>query len=97
MHALPGFDEYLLGYQDRSDALPAEHANRIVPGGNGIFYPVIVARGQVVGTWRRTIGKAGVSVTAEPFDRLTARDAAGFSRAINAFAHFVGLPAADAA
>ena len=97
VHALPGFDEYLLGYQDRSDALPAEHANRIVPGGNGIFLPVILARGQVVGTWRRAVGKAGVSVTAEPFDRIAARDAAGFSRAVNAFANFVGLPAADAA
>jgi hypothetical protein len=97
VHALPGFDEYLLGYQDRSDALPAEHANRIVPGGNGIFLPVIVARGRIVGTWRRAVGKSAVSVTADPFERLSARDAAGLERAIKTYADFVGLPAADAA
>ena len=50
---LPGFDEYLLGYQDRSAALPAEHGQRIVPGGNGVFRSTVVVDGQVVGTWRR--------------------------------------------
>jgi hypothetical protein len=51
--ALPGFDEYLLGYQDRSAVLDARHAGRIVPGGNGVFQPTVVLDGRVVGTWRR--------------------------------------------
>ena len=50
---LPGFDEYLLGYQDRSLALETEHAWRIVPGNNGIFFPMIVSKGEVIGSWRR--------------------------------------------
>ena len=33
---LPGFDEYLLGYRDRTDVLASEHAGRIVPGGNSL-------------------------------------------------------------
>ncbi|MGH3775339.1 MAG: DNA glycosylase AlkZ-like family protein [Pseudonocardiaceae bacterium] len=36
---LPGFDEYMLGYQDRGAALPAEFAQRVVPGNNGMFQP----------------------------------------------------------
>jgi hypothetical protein len=64
---LPGFDEYMLGYADRSAALPTEHADRIVPGGNGVFQPTVVSAGQVVGTWRAA-GKAGRrEVAAIPF------------------------------
>jgi hypothetical protein len=64
---LPGFDEYVLGYADRTAVLPAEHFERIVPGGNGIFRPTIVHRGQVVGTWRWTGRGAKRAVEAEPF------------------------------
>ena len=49
--ALPGFDEFLLGYADRSLVLPPEHADKIVPGGNGMFKKTIVAGGRVIGTW----------------------------------------------
>ena len=41
---LPGFDKFVLGYQDRRAALPAEFADRIVPGGNGMFRPTVVSR-----------------------------------------------------
>ena len=51
---LPGFDEYLLAYQDRSLALEDENFQRIVPGNNGMFMPMIVSNGRVVGTWRRS-------------------------------------------
>ncbi|AOT02145.1 winged helix DNA-binding domain-containing protein [Arthrobacter sp. U41] len=66
--ALPGFDEFLLGYTDRSLVLPPEHANRIVPGGNGVFRRTIVAGGQVVGTWEVSRTGGTVAVVPEPFD-----------------------------
>ena len=34
---LPGFDEFLLGYTDRSHVLDPEQADKVVPGGNGVF------------------------------------------------------------
>ena len=34
---LPGFDEFILGYQDRRAVLSTQFADRIVPGGNGVF------------------------------------------------------------
>jgi hypothetical protein len=67
--ALPGFDEFLLGYTDRSLVLPPEHADKIVPGGNGVFRKTIVAGGQVIGTWEARNGKAA-SVVPEPFDEV---------------------------
>ena len=92
--ALPGFDEYLLGYQDRSAALPPQHAPRVVPGGNGVFLPTIVAGGEVVGLWRRTERAGRIDVTAEPFDALTARARAGFERAMRRYGRFAGVPVA---
>jgi hypothetical protein len=50
---LPGFDEYLLGYQTRTAVLAPEFAANIVPGGNGVFLPTIISDGGVVGTWKR--------------------------------------------
>lgn len=52
--ALPPFDELILGYEDRECTLPAEHADKIVPGGNGIFLSTIVENGIATGTWTRT-------------------------------------------
>ena len=64
---LPGFDEYLLGYKDRSAVLPKEHVDGVVPGQNGMFLPMVVVDGQVVGTWRRQVKKTTVEVTFNPF------------------------------
>ncbi len=75
---LPGFDEYLLGYTDRSPVLAPEYAQLICPGGNGVFRPTVVARGQVVGTWRRT-GRER-TVEASPFTSFTTRTDAAIRR-----------------
>ena len=64
---LPGFDEYLLGYQDRSVVLAPEFAQHIVPGGNGVFQPTVIEKGTVVGTWKRARTGANSSIVAKPF------------------------------
>ena len=49
-HLLPGFDEYLLGYTDRSQIL-ANIPKAEVIHSNGIFRPTVLMSGQIVGTW----------------------------------------------
>ncbi|MGY1661540.1 winged helix DNA-binding domain-containing protein [Geodermatophilus sp. SYSU D00705] len=73
---LPGFDEFVLGYADRSCAVPPEFAERIVPGGNGVFRPTVVGGGRVVGTWRWTGTGTRRRLVAEPFTTFPA-DVAG--------------------
>ena len=90
VHALPGFDEFLLGYQDRSASLAAEYAQAIVPGNNGMFLPTIVADGRVIGTWRRKRAGAGWAVTPVPFGAYSGRTAAGFRAAASAYGQFLG-------
>ncbi|WP_159706884.1 winged helix DNA-binding domain-containing protein [Arthrobacter sp. 18067] len=65
--ALPGFDEFLLGYQDRSLVLAPEFAELVVPGKNGVFKRIMVSGGEVVGTWARPVTGKTVSVVPEPF------------------------------
>ena len=90
---LPGFDEYLLGYKDRRAVLADEHAPRIVPGNNGVFQPMIVVAGQVVGTWKRAIKKRGVELTLTPFAPLGEAEAS-VSAAATGYSAFLGLPLA---
>ena len=91
VHLLPGFDEYILGYKDRRDVMTVEHAQRIVPGGNGVFLPMIVVDGQVVGTWKRTVKKSGVQVLLEPFLEIDALEER-VQNAVMRYCAFHGLP-----
>lgn len=89
VHLLPGFDELVLGYADRSMTLPAVHADRVVPGGNGVFRPTVVDDGVVVGTWRAAGAGSRRRLEAEPFTAWTARVAAVLPE------RFAALPAED--
>ena len=56
LHLLPSYDEYLLGYKDRTDVLPKEHYPKAFTN-NGLFYPVILHEGQVIGNWSKSAKK----------------------------------------
>ncbi|HEU4808798.1 MAG TPA: winged helix DNA-binding domain-containing protein [Homoserinimonas sp.] len=88
---LPGFDEYLLGYTDRSVALTEEHAPLVFPGKNGMFLPTIVVDGAVAGVWKRTSTSKKVTFDLQPFTPLTAREASSVHAAAEEYAKFVGL------
>jgi hypothetical protein len=88
---LPAFDEYLLGYKDRSAVLAAEHATRVVPGGNGMFLPMMVQNGRVVGTWKRKLKKRSVNIEYAPFGKLKKSDTAAFDAAAQRYGEFLGM------
>jgi hypothetical protein len=91
VHLLPAFDEYLLGYRDRTAVLAQEDASKLVPGGNGVFRPTIVVGGRVVGTWKRKLKKNAIDLMLDPFTSPGDWE----NRAIEAagsYSDFVGLP-----
>jgi hypothetical protein len=91
-HLLPGFDELMLGYKDRSASLRAEHAARVCPGGNGMFSNTLVVDGRVVGTWKRTTRASHVRVEATSFAPLSMREREHFEAPAARLAHFLGVP-----
>ncbi|MFG3558288.1 winged helix DNA-binding domain-containing protein [Micromonospora sp. NPDC047557] len=91
--ALPGFDEYLLGYRDRTLMLDPAHQAAVVPGNNGIFQATVVRAGRVVGVWKRTLGRAAVTVAIRPLTTLDVGERARVEQALGRYADFLGLPA----
>lgn len=86
---LPGFDEYVLGYKDRSAPMTSDEELRVVPGKNGMFLGTVVVGGLVVGTWnRKTAGKRTV-VTVAPFRTLSASRRREVERAATAYGRFL--------
>jgi hypothetical protein len=88
--ALPGFDEYLLGYRDRGFAIEPEDVTRVVPGKNGIFLPILVRRGRVIGTWRRDWQPRSIIVEPRPFAPLSSAAAHSAHRSLREYAGFLG-------
>lgn len=91
LHLLPAFDEYLVGYQDRSAVLDGQYTRRTNNGG-GILNPVILYDGHVVGTWKRTLKKDAVVVTPDWFTPPTPAQISAFETAATRYNTFLGLP-----
>lgn len=88
---LPGFDEYYLGYKDRSAIIQAEHDAHIAPYRNGVFQPIMVADGEVVGIWKREIKRSGLEITLTPFSPMNDWEER-FKGAAQQYSDFLGLP-----
>ncbi len=67
LRLLPGFDELILGYKDRSQTLAPVHEKAVVPGGNGMFKNTVITDTRARGTWKRSPRKTGPKVLIEPF------------------------------
>jgi hypothetical protein len=89
---LPGFDEYVLGYQNRTAQLAVDWGTRIVPGGNGMFLSTVVVDGEIVGTWKRTPAANHISVELVPFSPLTVRSRKAAHTTLQRYAGFVSKP-----
>lgn len=70
---LPGFDEMIFGYRDRSFTLPDDRAPEVFAHRNGVAYGTVLLAGRVVATWRRPGKHSGRSVEIVPLQTLTAR------------------------
>lgn len=77
---VPAFDEWILGYADRSLVASPAMLQAITPGNNGVFRPAVLVDGTVVGTWRR-----GPEV--ELVEKVPARVRAAIERAAASWPH----------
>jgi hypothetical protein len=87
-YVLPAYDEYTVAYKDRSAVLNPLHAKRASTG-NGIFNPIIVIDGQVVGTWKRRLEQGSVVITPNLFTSLTEAGEQALARAARQYGAFL--------
>ena len=89
-YLLPPWDEYTVAYKDRSAVVAPEHAGLASSG--GVFRPIIVVDGRVVGTWKSSVVKGALVVTPMPFGKLNKAAQRGFAGAAGRHAKFLGTP-----
>jgi hypothetical protein len=90
IYLLPPFDEYLVGYKDRSAALEMLHAKKVFTI-NGIFNPVVIINGKIVSIWKRNFTKGEVVIQLERFQTLNTMQKAGIAKAVKQYARFIGM------
>ena len=96
IYLLPAFDEYLLGYKDRSAMLTNKNIQKMLKNGrihfahsNGIFLPTVVMNGQIVGTWKRNLDKGKATVTLTPFVKFTSEQIKNIKNVVNEYGEFL--------
>jgi hypothetical protein len=68
IHLLPAFDEYFVSYKDRQHILTTEHHKKVIVS-NGVFRPMIVKGGEIIGTWKRVVRKHKIIAEPELFTK----------------------------
>ncbi|MEJ2737321.1 MAG: winged helix DNA-binding domain-containing protein [Anaerolineae bacterium] len=90
VYLLPAFDEYFLGYKARDAVLDVKYDKQAVSS-NGVFRPMVVIDGQIVGIWKRANKKGSVIITPSPFNSLTKAENQALLGAANQYGAFLGL------
>lgn len=86
---LPAFDEYYISYKDRTACLSAEHHAKVISS-NGIFRPIVVVDGKVVGLWKRINKTANVQIEIDLFEPQNHEILSKIEQKAKDFATFVG-------
>ena len=90
-HLLPNYDEYFIGYKDRSGIGRRLKSSALVTGGNALIGNVIVIDGELVGAWKRRLAPGRVIVELRPMTRLTDRERQAIEAAARYYADFLKL------
>ena len=90
---LAPFDEYLLGYRSRDPVISPDRQDAVVPGRNGMFKPIVVVDGEVVGLWSRAATSRAVSVKILPFETLGGDTIEQLAGRANDYGAFLGREA----
>lgn len=92
-YLLPNYDEYIVGYTDRSAVLDEEHTQRLDSRGNVLFSHTIVIDGQVIGAWKRVpLKKDAVVIETKYVAPLAKTQNRAVNIAAERYGAFLGLP-----
>lgn len=92
VHLLPNYDEYIIGYRDRSAAFDADDTKMKNPRDDIVFNHTILIDGRVSGTWKRSFSKGMILLEAKPFAHFSTAEESSLEKAIQRYGEFQGLP-----
>jgi hypothetical protein len=88
-HLLPNYDEFVVGYTDRSAIFNPAHVGKLDDRQNPLYQNTLVIGGQIAGTWKRTIKTETLTVKMVPFTPLSEADTLALSRAAQRYGRFL--------
>ncbi|MFM2048009.1 MAG: hypothetical protein RI955_555, partial [Bacteroidota bacterium] len=88
IHLLPAFDEYIISYNHRFDVIDKKHSPKVFTN-NGIFKPMIVQDGKVIGTWKRTISGKKLKTEIFPFEKLSKQTELEIEKKMEVFKNYL--------
>jgi hypothetical protein len=88
---LPNYDEYTVGYTDRSALFEVLHSDKLGPR-ESILAQSILMDGRVTGTWKRTFKKKEIVIELAPFTLPTNEQNQAMIAATQQYGKFLGLP-----
>jgi len=92
-HLLPNFDEYTVGYRDRTAAVdPVRPFDPALFSFGSILSNIVTVGGRVRGAWRRTAVGSGVRIELRLLDRLGPDEAIAVARAGDRMGRFLTQP-----
>lgn len=91
-HLLPNYDEYFIGFRDRSAIAHRLGSAAMVTGGNARINHVVVIDGQLVGGWKRLREKGGTVVQLQRLVDLSGPERRRVDDAIKRFERFIAGP-----
>lgn len=89
VHFLPAFDEILISYKTREASILVEHQAKAFTN-NGIFKPIILENGKVIGTWKRTIKKDHAKIETQFFNVTEWKKKTALFEGIKSFENYLG-------
>ncbi len=87
---LPNFDPYLLGHANRDHLFASEHRARVSRTA-GWISAVVLVDGSVVATWTHAVAKRALTVTVDPFRKLSPSTLKGVRASADSIAASFGL------
>ncbi len=90
---LPNFDPYLMGHANRDHLFGPEYRSRVSRTA-GWISAVVLVDGRVVATWTHAVAKRALTVTVDPFRKLSPSTLKGVRASADSLAAALGLGAA---
>jgi winged helix DNA-binding protein len=91
-HLLPNYDEYFIGFKDRSAIGDVIRQSNLDPNNPAFIAHVILIDGQIVGGWKRALKREVVIIELSLITDLARVEKQAVAEAADRYGKFLGLP-----
>lgn len=91
-HLLPNYDEYFIGFRDRTAIHATLGKAKVTTSINALSGNLLTINGQIVGGWTRAASTKSVRVSLKPLTRFSDAEKRAIHAQVSRYARFLGMP-----